>query len=707
MSLLDAPPSHPPAGDVSEERVEKVFANLRPQFSPLITDNDIRTEIKRCGGHGGRARNCLNTAVPGSLVQFGVPIFGFPIGSRPAMMPGPPPVHTPYYRNYALSGPSRLSRGPPDFPEPEKPPIGAIPASTIANEEDVLKVLRPILMNEDPGGSVAEDNCSESVRGAFSVDGLDGRWGPMSVSMNPMCVPGHPMLESFIAACKRHQTYEVEIVFHGTADANIEPICLSGLDPKKRGMHGQAMGRGEYFARIPQIALNHARSVHGRVNRLDETFDAGRRLMIFAVLVDPATKGSRPDRQNVVVVEESDRQLPLAVLNIGSGNVQLSDQQSHDRAVNTAALKTAATKQAALAATMKAAEAKIDAATAASRAEEAKQCNGMWQSLICGDVNEFISKWCAACDANHGVPPAWAMAWASSNQQFLEAYKRDYPLLKTLDWGAHDSSTDPKRLRVESRQFGKFSENELEEVARRLSEDADQLSAKASSLEAAAATAVQDEAQIRKKNRSLSSSSAASTGAQSPWPPSAPPRSRAAVVVSPTVPTPTVPTPAATQRIMRELQQMRRADEADPSITVNVPDENNLYQWTAQLSLDEHSELGQDLHRYAAETQHAAKIELELTFNGGYPSLPPFVRVVSPRFAVRTGHVTVGGSICMEELTTSAWSPDMTVEGILQLVRAAFVTGGGRLDPRHADMPYHAGEAREAFARVARQHGWQ
>ena len=118
------------------------------------------------------------------------------------MMPGPPPrpvVHTPYYRNYVLSGPSRLSRGPPDFPEPEKPPIGAIPASTIANEEDVLKVLRPILMNEDPGGSVAEDNCSESLRGAFSTDRRGGHPGPMSVSMNPECVRGKPLLEQFIA----------------------------------------------------------------------------------------------------------------------------------------------------------------------------------------------------------------------------------------------------------------------------------------------------------------------------------------------------------------------------------------------------------------------------------------------------------------------------------------------------------------------------
>lgn len=36
--------------------------------------------------------------------------------------------------------------------------------------------------------------------------------------------------------------------------------------------------------------------------------------------------------------------------------------------------------------------------------------------------------------------------------------------------------------------------------------------------------------------------------------------------------------------------------------------------------------------------------------------MPPFVRVVRPRFQFRTGHVTIGGSICMELLTLSGWN---------------------------------------------------
>ena len=46
---------------------------------------------------------------------------------------------------------------------------------------------------------------------------------------------------------------------------------------------------------------------------------------------------------------------------------------------------------------------------------------------------------------------------------------------------------------------------------------------------------------------------------------------------------------------------------------------------------------------------------------------PPFVRVLRPRFKFLTGHVTVGGSICMQMLTKSGWSPANNME-VLYLV---------------------------------------
>jgi hypothetical protein len=102
-----------------------------------------------------------------------------------------------------------------------------------------------------------------------------------------------------------------------------------------------------------------------------------------------------------------------------------------------------------------------------------------------------------------------------------------------------------------------------------------------------------------------------------------------------------------------------------------------------------------------------AAVSLELTMPPDFPSAPPFVRVVSPRFAFHTGHVTIGGSLCMELLTSAGWRSDFTLESVLVQVRAALLEGGGRLDPRRAHVPYSRDEATRAFWRVARQHGWE
>jgi ubiquitin-conjugating enzyme E2 Q len=47
---------------------------------------------------------------------------------------------------------------------------------------------------------------------------------------------------------------------------------------------------------------------------------------------------------------------------------------------------------------------------------------------------------------------------------------------------------------------------------------------------------------------------------------------------------------------------------------------------------------------------------LHMTFPENYPFAPPFVRVIKPIFKFRSGHVTTGGSICMQLLTSSGWT---------------------------------------------------
>eukprot|EP00775_Hariotina_reticulata_P008971 gene8971-9146_t len=117
---------------------------------------------------------------------------------------------------------------------------------------------------------------------------------------------------------------------------------------------------------------------------------------------------------------------------------------------------------------------------------------------------------------------------------------------------------------------------------------------------------------------------------------------------------------------------------------------------------------------------------MEVQFPKDYPHEPLFIRVVSPRCRMYTGHVTAGGSICLEALTNSgpagAWQPDMCVESLLNVViinmidcPSAYVqtaTGpGGRSGPLRIDFScgnptygYSQHEAKAAFHRTLENH---
>ena len=98
-------------------------------------------------------------------------------------------------------------------------------------------------------------------------------------------------------------------------------------------------------------------------------------------------------------------------------------------------------------------------------------------------------------------------------------------------------------------------------------------------------------------------------------------------------------------------------------------------------------------------------VTLEVRFPLSYPAIPPFVRIVTPRFQFHTGHVTVGGSICAEFLTTGGWkSTEMNLIYILRSVCNLLLEGNARVDAY--GHPYTFQEAKEAFQRVASQHGW-
>ncbi|KAJ9486582.1 hypothetical protein VN97_g6766 [Penicillium thymicola] len=181
----------------------------------------------------------------------------------------------------------------------------------------------------------------------------------------------------------------------------------------------------------------------------------------------------------------------------------------------------------------------------------------------------------------------------------------------------------------------------------------------------------------------------------------------------PTLTSPQFATTSATQVLQQHLQATFKIQKrvplhelgwyVDPSLITTV------YQWVVELhTFDPSLPLAQDL-----KAINQKSVVLELRFPAQFPMDPPLVRVIRPRFlefaAGGGGHVTAGGSMCMELLTHSGWLPTASIESVLLQVRMALTT----TEPRPARLnltnsnDYLVGEAVEAYRRVALVHGWQ
>ena len=99
-------------------------------------------------------------------------------------------------------------------------------------------------------------------------------------------------------------------------------------------------------------------------------------------------------------------------------------------------------------------------------------------------------------------------------------------------------------------------------------------------------------------------------------------------------------------------------------------------------------------------------IEIEITFPAEYPIKPPFVRIIHPHFRTMTGHITAGGSLCMEALSNSGWVPSTSVEALIIQIRSVLSDGGAEIDASNFNKKYTMEEAREAFARAMKIHNW-
>ena len=172
----------------------------------------------------------------------------------------------------------------------------------------------------------------------------------------------------------------------------------------------------------------------------------------------------------------------------------------------------------------------------------------------------------------------------------------------------------------------------------------------------------------------------------------------------------------AARTLMREFKSLKLLEMKGglDGIGVEISDDADGFTWKALITAPEDDPklpLLLGLRRFAELTAHEfpAAVELELSFTKNFPFDPPFVRVVRPRFDFMTGHVTQSGSICIELLTASGWSPAYSLESLLVQLRALFVSGNAKIDTKShlKKMAYGKKTALENFRRVAGVHGWK
>ncbi|WAR12627.1 U2QL1-like protein [Mya arenaria] len=89
-------------------------------------------------------------------------------------------------------------------------------------------------------------------------------------------------------------------------------------------------------------------------------------------------------------------------------------------------------------------------------------------------------------------------------------------------------------------------------------------------------------------------------------------------------------------------------------------------------------------------------VYLEMQFPGDYPMSPPFVRVTRPRFKFLTG-----GSICMQMLTRSGWTPSNDIE-----IRSEIMSDKNTRLDSNPDRQYTETEAKDAFHRMVKRYQW-
>jgi ubiquitin-protein ligase len=165
---------------------------------------------------------------------------------------------------------------------------------------------------------------------------------------------------------------------------------------------------------------------------------------------------------------------------------------------------------------------------------------------------------------------------------------------------------------------------------------------------------------------------------------------------------------ASTLRLLNDLARIRSTDKPGRGWSAEMQRES-LKNWIVKITgFDKGSSLESDMNNWAKKHGREAAIVLEMTMHKEYPYRPPFIRVLRPQFVQYTGHVTLGGSVCMLPLTDEGWNPSFDIEAIIEMVRANICDKESKAKVQvDVNTDYSLHEAREAFQRLVSIHGWK
>lgn len=165
---------------------------------------------------------------------------------------------------------------------------------------------------------------------------------------------------------------------------------------------------------------------------------------------------------------------------------------------------------------------------------------------------------------------------------------------------------------------------------------------------------------------------------------------------------------AHSTRIQLDFEEAQRYSK-EQGYTVELI--NNDYElWSVKFNKFDNLPIYDDMQKYK-EKYGRDYLELIFTFPPNYPFIPPFVRVYQPRFVSQTGHVTLGGSVCMGSLTLKGWNSTRTASSLIPEVFAMIMTGEAGDKPPQLDLsndiPYDLGGAIEGYRNAAKKHKWE